>query len=120
LNFKEIKSRSHLIDTQQYSLTDLEDIYKQRLLPLLIKIYEMWLAHIRTCLNCRSQGSQCEFCQNDEVLYAYQISKTVVCKNCKSVAHKDCYYQPNCPNCIRLEAQRTLNSPQIIRKFVNL
>ena len=55
---------------------------------------------------CKARGFICEFCQDDEVLYPFQLREVVQCASCKSFFHRKCYVASKCPKCLRLEAHR--------------
>jgi len=103
----DIKDKQHLInDINFFSLGDLVAIAKDKLLDFLRKLFETWMKHILNCELCKHKGSYCEYCNKNEIIYAFQLTATVRCPECHTVFHKRCYDSRSCPKCNRIRRQR--------------
>jgi len=110
----ELQTRWHLVDSPFYSLQDFVDTKDDKLFDFLLHILNLWVTHITSCEICKMKGSYCEFCRNNEILYPFQLSKTIVCKGCKALAHRICYKKESCPKCLRLKKrQEKRGSPSL-------
>lgn len=109
LLFKELKIPNHLIvENDNYSLEDIEKISNFNKLKKEMKYYKRELIHhIRDCENCRIKINICLICNNKEsIIYGYGYdnysnNKSVECKKCKELYHKECFDKSNgiCLNC---------------------
>eukprot|EP01121_Diplochlamys_sp_Union-15-3_P001125 TRINITY_DN1098_c0_g2_i4.p1 TRINITY_DN1098_c0_g2~~TRINITY_DN1098_c0_g2_i4.p1 ORF type:complete len:158 (-),score=5.29 TRINITY_DN1098_c0_g2_i4:41-514(-) len=96
-----IKTKSYLLDTQLFSMSDLVSLEKANLIDFLFDLASLWQKHIFSCEVCKNRGSSCEFCSNGELLYPFKLKSVFECKNCGSLAHLSCYDVSKCPKCLR-------------------
>uniref|UniRef100_A0A6B2KZG6 Rubicon Homology domain-containing protein n=1 Tax=Arcella intermedia TaxID=1963864 RepID=A0A6B2KZG6_9EUKA len=108
--FSKIENRLYFIDTNYYSLKDLEEIYNQTFQQTIISLGNCWVKHITTCELCSGKGTVCEFCKQKEVIFPFQ-SNTTQCNSCKAIFHKKCYTPQNCPKCNRRSKQKQIKKP---------
>ena len=40
---------------------------------------------------CKGKGFFCEVCDNDEVIFAFQLREVTKCKICKALFHSQCF-----------------------------
>jgi hypothetical protein len=103
---EDLQNRWHLVDSPFYSLQDFVDIKNDRLGDFLNQIRDVWITHIANCQICKAKGTFCEFCHSDEIIYSFQLRKTIVCKTCKALAHRKCYKKETCPKCLSLHQRQ--------------
>ena len=51
---------------------------------------------------CKAKGYICEFCRSREIIYPFDLTTTVRCSGCRSLAHKKCFDRAACPKCARI------------------
>jgi len=51
---------------------------------------------------CKMRGSLCEFCNNREIIFPFDLIHTVRCPDCRSLAHRKCFRAGTCPMCARI------------------
>jgi len=50
------------------------------------------VTHVLGCPLCTAKGFICEICnRDDDVLFPFQLHKTVQCRNCNTVYHRQCF-----------------------------
>merc|ERR1712150_334575 len=89
----------------KYTIQELLDLKKFTNLyqVLFNKISE----HVDSCLVCQGNGSFCEYCNDDEVIFSWSTS-TTECKLCGMIAHSQCLLEASddgigCMKCERLQ-----------------
>eukprot|EP00999_Lentomonas_sp_LEN2_P001164 NODE_2174_length_634_cov_43.504931_g2124_i0.p1 GENE.NODE_2174_length_634_cov_43.504931_g2124_i0~~NODE_2174_length_634_cov_43.504931_g2124_i0.p1 ORF type:complete len:109 (-),score=8.59 NODE_2174_length_634_cov_43.504931_g2124_i0:80-406(-) len=102
---KLIWPRTYLLDAKDvFSLQDLVDISNNQLVPFLERVTQTYRQHVTSsCVVCRMKGSYCEFCRSEEIIYPFDLSKTLACADCNTLAHKKCYDAAKCPKCARMK-----------------
>ncbi|XP_032227359.1 sorting nexin-29 isoform X2 [Nematostella vectensis] len=88
-------------DIHQYSLLDLIQTQSGQLAHHLKKIIGQCTKHVYKCDLCCQKGFICEFCNDPKIIYPFEVKTTFQCPKCKSVSHKSCKRDENCPKCAR-------------------
>ncbi|CAG5135257.1 unnamed protein product, partial [Candidula unifasciata] len=66
------------------------------------------VAHVTDCQLCQGLGFICGMCQDQQVIFPFQLEHVIKCPVCQSCYHKECFIPGKCPKCIRLEARRRM------------
>ncbi|CAI9546453.1 unnamed protein product [Staurois parvus] len=104
-------------DLHLFSLNDLTDIKKGDLGPRLKELVRLGTLHVDKCMLCQAKGFICEFCQSDEVIFPFELSKCRRCEECKACYHKGCFCSDHCPKCERLRARRDQMAKQSLESY---
>nr|XP_060623275.1 run domain Beclin-1-interacting and cysteine-rich domain-containing protein isoform X4 [Anolis sagrei ordinatus] len=99
-------------DLHLYSLNDLGATKKGELLPRLSELLRAGSLHVEKCMLCQAKGFICEFCQNEDVIFPFELNKCRTCEECRACYHKTCFRSGPCPKCERLQARRELLAKQ--------
>ncbi|XP_069473628.1 run domain Beclin-1-interacting and cysteine-rich domain-containing protein isoform X3 [Ambystoma mexicanum] len=95
-------------DLHLYSLNDLSIIKRGELVPHFKEMLRTGSLHVQKCMLCQAKGFICEFCQNDDVIFPFELNKCRRCEECKACYHKHCFKSKACPRCERLQARREM------------
>ncbi len=107
---KDLKTRLHneyddfiINDQHVYSIETLFKIKKTgNYYDKLKDIVNSIVIHIKTCELCSQQGYICGLCQNNDLLYPFELEKVEKCPNCLACYHRMCFRSPEeCPRCLR-------------------
>ncbi|XP_072264397.1 run domain Beclin-1-interacting and cysteine-rich domain-containing protein isoform X3 [Pyxicephalus adspersus] len=104
-------------DLHLFSLNDLTAIKKGDLVPRLKELVRLGTLHVDKCMLCQAKGFICEFCQSDEVIFPFELSKCRRCEECKACYHKGCFCSNHCPKCERLRARRDQMARQSLESY---
>ncbi|XP_073482562.1 run domain Beclin-1-interacting and cysteine-rich domain-containing protein isoform X4 [Aquarana catesbeiana] len=104
-------------DLHLFSLNDLTAIKKGDLGPQLKELVRLGTLHVEKCMLCQAKGFICEFCQSDEVIFPFELSKCRRCEECKACYHKGCFCSDHCPKCERLRARRDQMAKQSLESY---
>ncbi|KAM5164926.1 run domain Beclin-1-interacting and cysteine-rich domain-containing protein isoform 2-T2 [Mantella aurantiaca] len=104
-------------DLHLFSLNDLTAIKKGDLGPRLKELVRLGTLHVDKCMLCQAKGFICEFCQSDEVIFPFELSKCRRCEECKACYHKNCFCSDHCPKCERLRARRDQMAKQSLESY---
>lgn len=89
-------------DQHVYSIETLFKIKKTYYYDDLKTIVNQIIEHIKNCELCSQQGYICGMCNNNELLYPFELEKVEKCSDCLTCYHKNCFKIPeNCPRCKR-------------------
>ncbi len=89
-------------DQHVYSIETLFKIKKTNYCEDLKSIVTQIIEHIRNCELCSQQGYICGLCNDNELLYPFDLDKVEKCANCLACYHKSCFKRPEqCPRCKR-------------------
>ncbi|XP_004365941.1 hypothetical protein CAOG_01070 [Capsaspora owczarzaki ATCC 30864] len=105
-----IADREYLVnESELYSMRDLLEIYPEdKISEPLRALARNGMAHVMKCELCQAKGFICEFCNNSkDILYPFQLGKSVQCEGCKSFFHAECYVKDRCPKCMRIRARES-------------
>lgn len=93
-----------------YSIKDLVNVSFGSFRKTLQKINDSAIKHIYRCKSCQQRGFYCEVCQDPEIIYPFEIDKTIVCERCKNVYHVQCRADSEmpCPKCTRIRMRETM------------
>ncbi|XP_068137365.1 run domain Beclin-1-interacting and cysteine-rich domain-containing protein isoform X2 [Hyperolius riggenbachi] len=104
-------------DLHLFSLNDLTGIKKGELVPRLRDLARLGISHVDKCMLCQAKGFICEFCQSDDVIFPFELSKCRRCEECKACYHKGCFRCDHCPKCERLRARRDQMARQSLESY---
>ncbi|XP_077343761.1 run domain Beclin-1-interacting and cysteine-rich domain-containing protein isoform X16 [Lithobates pipiens] len=104
-------------DLHLFSLNDLTAIKKGDLGPRLKELVRLGTLHVEKCMLCQAKGFICEFCQSDEIIFPFELSKCRRCEECKACYHKGCFCSDHCPKCERLRARRDQMAKQSLESY---
>ncbi|XP_075058449.1 run domain Beclin-1-interacting and cysteine-rich domain-containing protein isoform X2 [Mixophyes fleayi] len=93
-------------DLHLFSLNDLAAIKQGELAPRLKELVRLGTLHVDKCMLCQAKGFICEFCQNEDIIFPFELAKCRRCEDCKACYHKCCFRSDHCPKCERLRARR--------------
>ncbi len=89
-------------DQMAYSIEILFKIKQTNYFEVFKKIVNDCIEHIKKCELCSQQGYICGICNNNELLYPFELDKVQKCDNCLTCCHKNCLKKPElCPRCKR-------------------
>ncbi|KAM8977506.1 protein associated with UVRAG as autophagy enhancer [Pelodytes ibericus] len=91
-----------------FTLSDLLKVKQSLLLPDLRQLLTTATDHVDNCELCQAKGFICEFCQSDDILFAFQTQTCARCEGCKACFHKKCFKTSDCPKCRRIQARVAL------------
>ena len=108
----------HFVTDEQkhlYSLRDLTLAHSGALLPALQNAVKVIHAHCLECVSCRARSFICDICNRDELLFPFEIDRTVTCKECRHVFHLECMdqlkaQQRECVVCDRIRHMKEKNA----------
>ncbi|XP_069700928.1 differentially expressed in FDCP 8 homolog A isoform X2 [Periplaneta americana] len=107
----QLQERQHFVENvDSFSLQDLIDINSGELLEYLEKVQAVFVKHIKEdCKLCYGRGFVCEMCDDDEVIFPFDVA-AAVCQKCCTVFHRNCWTKKNqqCPKCVRIEKRASL------------
>jgi len=107
----QLQERQHFMENvDSFSIQDLIDVNSGELLDYLRKVQAVFIKHIREdCKLCYERGFVCELCDNDEVIFPFDLV-AAICSKCCTVFHRNCWAKKNhqCPKCIRIEKRASL------------
>ncbi|XP_066911215.1 pleckstrin homology domain-containing family M member 1-like [Clytia hemisphaerica] len=89
-------------DIHQYSLLDLIQVHSGQLSHHLKKVIAQFTKHIYKCTLCCQKGFICEYCNDTQIIYPFQIDIAVQCPGCLSTFHRVCRQDKRCPKCVRI------------------
>ncbi|CAK9096547.1 Differentially expressed in FDCP 8 homolog B (DEF-8-B) [Durusdinium trenchii] len=94
------------LDTEMYSMSDLVALHDGSLMPVLIEAAEHLADHItKDCDLCHAGGQMCRLCDQNDLVYAFQVVAVAQCRKCKTLFHRKCFAsiggEANCPRCHR-------------------
>jgi len=105
-----------------YSLRDLIEQSKGRLVPFLQKVMKEYVKHItESCQSCLGKGFICELCDHGRAtsgkkavpLFPWQFALVRRCDVCKMVYHQKCFTPTTpCPKCERINKHRLRHQQQ--------
>ncbi|BFZ06127.1 hypothetical protein BsWGS_09166 [Bradybaena similaris] len=103
------KMPSHWINNDDvYSMDDFIQVKNGTMLSHLRYFISLAVAHVSDCQLCQGLGFICGMCQDQHVIFPFQLEHVIKCSVCQSCYHKECFIPEKCPKCIRLEARRRL------------
>lgn len=103
--------KKHIIDEPQcYSMEDLLAIKGRTLLLEMKVLVTNWLNHVDNCGLCKGKGFICELCEDNAVIYPFQLEVSYQCQMCWACYHKNCYSNngAKCTKCSRIQARKQL------------
>ncbi|EMP37635.1 Run domain Beclin-1 interacting and cystein-rich containing protein [Chelonia mydas] len=106
-------------DLHLYSLNDLNATKKGELVPRLTELIKAGTLHVERCMLCQAKGFICEFCQEDDIIFPFELNKCRTCEECKACYHKSCFKSGCCPRCERLHARRELLAKQSMESYIS-
>eukprot|EP00033_Pygsuia_biforma_P000724 GCRY01000847.1.p1 GENE.GCRY01000847.1~~GCRY01000847.1.p1 ORF type:complete len:1383 (+),score=420.73 GCRY01000847.1:228-4376(+) len=89
-------------DPDVYSLADLAEVKSGTLAVFLARVVEQFVAHVYNCARCQGKGYICEVCSDPTPIFPFQLSKTLLCPDCRALFHRHCLLPGMCPKCLRL------------------
>uniref|UniRef100_A0A0B7AW37 Rubicon Homology domain-containing protein n=1 Tax=Arion vulgaris TaxID=1028688 RepID=A0A0B7AW37_9EUPU len=100
------KMPSHWISNDDaYSMDDFAQVRSGAMLNYLKSFTSLAVVHVSDCQLCQGLGFICGMCQDQQVIFPFQLENVIKCPVCQSCYHKDCFIPGKCPKCIRLEAR---------------
>nr|XP_048720596.1 run domain Beclin-1-interacting and cysteine-rich domain-containing protein isoform X3 [Caretta caretta] len=106
-------------DLHLYSLNDLNATKKGELVPRLTELIKAGTLHVERCMLCQAKGFICEFCQEEDIIFPFELNKCRTCEECKACYHKSCFKSGCCPRCERLHARRELLAKQSMESYIS-
>ncbi|XP_038272610.1 LOW QUALITY PROTEIN: run domain Beclin-1-interacting and cysteine-rich domain-containing protein [Dermochelys coriacea] len=106
-------------DLHLYSLNDLNATKKGELVPRLMELIKAGTLHVERCMLCQAKGFICEFCQEEDIIFPFELNKCRTCEECKACYHKSCFKLGCCPRCERLHARRELLAKQSMESYIS-
>ncbi|XP_073215200.1 run domain Beclin-1-interacting and cysteine-rich domain-containing protein isoform X3 [Lepidochelys kempii] len=106
-------------DLHLYSLNDLNATKKGELVPRLTELIKAGTLHVERCMLCQAKGFICEFCQEEDIIFPFELNKCRTCEECKACYHKSCFKLGCCPRCERLHARRELLAKQSMESYIS-
>ncbi|XP_029470959.1 run domain Beclin-1-interacting and cysteine-rich domain-containing protein isoform X2 [Rhinatrema bivittatum] len=106
-------------DLHLYSLNDLSTIKRGELAPCFKELLKAGALHIEKCVLCQAKGFICEFCQNEEIIFPFELNKCRRCEECKACYHRSCFKTEQCPRCDRLRARRELQAKENMESYIS-
>ncbi|XP_052873603.1 differentially expressed in FDCP 8 homolog [Anopheles cruzii] len=116
----QLGERRYLMQTvEKYSVADLVGVEDGSLLIFLQSVHAVFEQHIRNCLICSGKAYICELCNNDALLFPFDIC-VMSCASCNTVSHRDCYMRKDkqCAKCARLR-KRALQTTKALQDIEN-
>ncbi|XP_058054130.1 differentially expressed in FDCP 8 homolog [Anopheles bellator] len=116
----QLGDRRYLVQTvEKYSVADLVGVEDGSLLIFLQSVHAVFEQHIRNCLICSGKAYICELCNNDALLFPFDVC-AVTCASCNTVSHRDCYLwkDKKCAKCARLR-KRALQTTKTLQDIEN-
>ncbi|KAM4043401.1 run domain Beclin-1-interacting and cysteine-rich domain-containing protein isoform 5-T5 [Anomaloglossus baeobatrachus] len=104
-------------DLQLFSLNDLMTIKKGELVPRLKELVRLGTLHVDKCMLCQAKGFICEFCQGEDIIFPFELTKCRRCEDCKACYHKSCFRSDHCPKCERLRVRRDQMARQSLESY---
>uniref|UniRef100_A0A0N4Z911 Phorbol-ester/DAG-type domain-containing protein n=1 Tax=Parastrongyloides trichosuri TaxID=131310 RepID=A0A0N4Z911_PARTI len=103
---KVLKNYQHYLEEDEYySLRDLYEIQKGKVVEEIGKVLKGFRKHISAgCKTCKEIGYSCELCDDKETIYQFD-EDIVQCYYCSNGYHVRCFLavSAKCPNCARLK-----------------
>ncbi|XP_030071923.1 run domain Beclin-1-interacting and cysteine-rich domain-containing protein isoform X2 [Microcaecilia unicolor] len=106
-------------DLHLYSLNDLSDVKRGDLSPCFKELLKAGVLHVEKCVLCQAKGFICEFCQDEEIIFPFELNKCRRCEECKACFHRSCFKTDHCPRCDRLRARRELLTKENIESYIS-
>ncbi|XP_056421487.1 run domain Beclin-1-interacting and cysteine-rich domain-containing protein isoform X1 [Hyla sarda] len=104
-------------DLHLFSLNDLVAIKKGELVPRLKELVRLGTLHVDKCMLCQAKGFICEFCQGEDIIFPFELTKCRRCEDCKACYHKYCFRSDHCPKCERLRVRRDQMARQSLESY---
>ncbi|XP_006816463.1 run domain Beclin-1-interacting and cysteine-rich domain-containing protein-like [Saccoglossus kowalevskii] len=102
------KRPHHLIhDVNIYSIIDLLKVRSGEMPLELRELVEDAITHVTQCQLCQAKGFICELCNNNEIIYPFELHKCIQCAACWACYHSNCYLPDKCPKCERIRVRRS-------------
>ncbi|XP_063600198.1 pleckstrin homology domain-containing family M member 3-like [Penaeus indicus] len=101
--------REHLYEhVHLYSVSDLQLVATGQLVQKVRQAVTFGRDHVAQCHVCSARGFICELCDDNDVIYPFQLGSTHTCGECYGVYHGLCARgRKDCPRCIRRRARRS-------------
>ncbi|XP_075690690.1 pleckstrin homology domain-containing family M member 1 [Rhinoderma darwinii] len=98
-----LDQRHYLLDcAHSYSVQDLQQISDGVFEGFLQSALQFASSHVYRCDVCSQRGFICQICNQDDIIYPFQLETTTRCGDCKAVFHKPCKTSATlCPRCER-------------------
>nr|XP_033815354.1 run domain Beclin-1-interacting and cysteine-rich domain-containing protein isoform X2 [Geotrypetes seraphini] len=106
-------------DLHLYSLNDLSAVKRGDLSPCFKELVKAGILHVEKCMLCQAKGFICEFCQNEEIIFPFELNKCRRCEECKACYHRSCFKTEHCPRCHRLRARRELLAKENMESYIS-
>jgi run domain Beclin-1 interacting cysteine-rich containing protein len=87
-------------DVHTYSIDDFLQIKLK--LRYLRSLLQDSIKHVKSCPLCQGKGFVCEFCNQSEIIFPFELKKVTKCTHCLCCFHKECFNGQPCPRCIRM------------------
>jgi len=96
-----------------YSPADLRNAQSGTLVSRLKKIIDYAMKHVYSCPLCKQKGYVCEICNDDKVIYPFEMDSTWRCEKCTAVYHKHCkkVIGLTCNKCERIRKRKSDRGP---------
>lgn len=101
--------REHLYEhVHLYSVSDLQLVATGQLVQKVRQAVTFGRDHVAQCHVCSARGFICELCDDNDVIYPFQLGSTHTCNECYGVYHGLCARgRKDCPRCIRRKARKS-------------
>lgn len=90
-----------------YSISDLILVRAGEMEKALIQLVGDGVTHVNQCQLCQAKGFVCTLCNNDQIIFPFQLHTTYQCSDCWACYHTSCFLKEDkCAKCERILARR--------------
>lgn len=95
------KGRENLLLKDIYfSLNDIYDILFGDFRDYLEEKLKSFAIHFQNCQKCLKTVQKCYACEEQD-LFWWDIFGSVICPQCKTIFHRNCFNELSCPSCLQ-------------------
>lgn len=97
-----------LNDPDVYSMLDLVNVRGGQMISRLKCLVEMCCRHTSECELCLARGFICEICNDNHIIFPWQLRNVTRCFKCGTCFHTKCWKsnKESCTKCIRVQNRR--------------
>ncbi|XP_025080052.1 run domain Beclin-1-interacting and cysteine-rich domain-containing protein-like isoform X2 [Pomacea canaliculata] len=93
-------------DDDIYSVEDFLMVRSGEMVAQLKQFVSEAISHVEGCQLCQGLGFICELCQDQGVIFPFQLGRVTLCPVCQACFHRSCFIPGKCPKCSRMEIRR--------------
>ncbi|KAK4312709.1 hypothetical protein Pmani_015894 [Petrolisthes manimaculis] len=111
INLRTVNARLYCHVDDLAELQDLQQVANGLLVGQVREAVTFGREHISACEVCSARGFFCELCDDNKVIYPFQLGDTYTCVECYGVYHRVCSRRLGpCPRCVRRAARREIDT----------